>query len=267
MLRVLDPRSSDAALQCDSHQGMKDSKVVWISDGQRILTTGFGADRAREVAVRDIRNLSKPQDKLSLDISSGILVPLYDPDTNMCILCGKGDRSMQFVEIASKDPIFVEGLKHSGEQTKGACLVPKRAMNVMQGEVNRVLQLCDSSIIPITWQVPRKTYRDYHADIYPDTNGYLPGMGPDDWWKSKCNNLVPKISLDPKKRPKSNLAHFNTELLSNRESIVPNSQNNQSAQNTEVPKIKSPSTDEKVEFERLIPLSISLFDKFFNYQL
>ena len=104
-----------------------------------------------------------------------------------------------------------------------------------------------------------QSYREYHADIYPDTNGYLPGMGPDDWWKSKCNNLVPKISLDPKKRPKSNLAHFNTELLSNRESTVENSQNNQSAQNTEVPKIKSPSTDEQVGFERLIPLSISLF--------
>ena len=50
----------------------------------------------------------------------------------------------------------MEGLKHSGEQSKGACLVPKRSMNVMQGEVNRVLQLCESSIIPITWQVPRK---------------------------------------------------------------------------------------------------------------
>ena len=41
----------------------------------------------------------------------------------------------------------------------GCCLVPKRRMNVMQGEVNRVLQLCDSSIVPITWQVPRKSYR------------------------------------------------------------------------------------------------------------
>ena len=42
-LRVIDPRTSDSALQCDSHQGMKDSKVVWISDGQRVLTTGFGS--------------------------------------------------------------------------------------------------------------------------------------------------------------------------------------------------------------------------------
>ena len=29
---------------------------------------------------------------LSLDVSSGILVPLHDPDTNMVFLCGKGDR-------------------------------------------------------------------------------------------------------------------------------------------------------------------------------
>ena len=61
-----------------------------------------------------------------------------------------------FTQITNKDPYIVEGLKHSGDQTKGACLVPKRAMDVMQGEVNRVLQLCDSSIVPITWQVPRK---------------------------------------------------------------------------------------------------------------
>ena len=79
--------------------------------------------------------------------------------------------------------------------------MPKRAMDVMQGEVNRVLQLCDSSIVPITWQVPRKSYRDYHADIFPETNGYDAMMGPDQWSRGD-NTPVPKINLDPKKRPK-----------------------------------------------------------------
>ena len=75
----------------------------------------------------------------------------------------------------------MEGLRHSGEQTKGACLVPKRAMDVMNGEVNRTLQLCDSSIVPVTWQVPRKSYKEYHADIYPETNGFDAMMGPTEW--------------------------------------------------------------------------------------
>ena len=58
----------------------------------RVLTSGFGSDRARELILRDIRNLSCPQKALSLDVSSGILVPLYDPDINMIFLSGKGDR-------------------------------------------------------------------------------------------------------------------------------------------------------------------------------
>ena len=67
-----------------------------------------------------------------------------------------------------------------------------------------------------------QTYREYHSDIYPETNGYLAAMGPDDWWKSKCNNPVPKISLDPKKRPKTNLSHFNSKPIGERDSTIKN---------------------------------------------
>ena len=85
-------RSSSGPVQeTASHAGMKDSKVVWVGEG-RLLTSGFGADRARELVIRDVRNISSPQKVLSLDVSSGILVPLHDPDTNMVFLCGKGDR-------------------------------------------------------------------------------------------------------------------------------------------------------------------------------
>lgn len=63
------------------------------------------------------------------------------------------------MEVSDKEPYLIEGLRHTGEQTKGACLIPKRALNVMQGEVNRILQLTSGSVIPITYQVPRKTYR------------------------------------------------------------------------------------------------------------
>jgi len=63
------------------------------------------------------------------------------------------------MEVTDREPYLIEGIRHSGEQTKGACLVPKRALNVMQGEVNRIMQLTSNSVVPITYQVPRKTYR------------------------------------------------------------------------------------------------------------
>ena len=209
-LRIIDPRQGQVAAESDSHQGIKDSKVVWLGgDGRRLLTSGFSGDRFRELFVRDMRNLKDPQKHLPLDMSSGILIPLLDVDTNMCFLCGKGDRNIQFVEVTEREPFIVEGLKYSGDQTRGACLVPKRAMDVMTGEVNRVLQLCSDAVVPIPWQVPRKSYREYHADIYPDTVGLRAAMGPEDWLKGGENDPRPgKISLDPKKRPKEVLTVF-----------------------------------------------------------
>ncbi len=42
-LRILDPRQGKCVASCDSHQGMKDSKVVWINGANedRIFTSGF----------------------------------------------------------------------------------------------------------------------------------------------------------------------------------------------------------------------------------
>jgi coronin-7 len=56
-------------------------------------------------------------------------------------LTGKGDRAIQFVEVTEREPWFVEGLRYTGEQIKGSCLVPKRAMDVMQCEVGIDLSL------------------------------------------------------------------------------------------------------------------------------
>ncbi|XP_040173085.1 coronin-7 isoform X3 [Anopheles arabiensis] len=200
MVRVLDPRASaPITLAAESHQSIKDSRVVWLGEQNRILSTGFDAARLRQVIIRDLRNFSVPEKTLELDCSTGILMPLYDPDTNMLFLSGKGDTTINYLEVTDKDPYLIEGIRHSGEQTKGACLVPKRALKVMEGEVNRIMQLTSNSVIPIMYQVPRKTYRDFHNDLYPDTNGYKSEMTATQWLNG-ANTPVPKISLDPAKR-------------------------------------------------------------------
>ncbi|TMW42334.1 hypothetical protein DOY81_012584, partial [Sarcophaga bullata] len=186
-------------MSTESHQSIKDSRVVWLGNQSRILTTGFDAARLRQVIIRDIRNFAVPEKTLELDCSTGILMPLYDPDTNMLFLAGKGDTTINYLEVTDKDPYLIEGLRHTGEQTKGACLVPKRALKVMEGEVNRVLQLTSNMVIPIMYQVPRKTYRDFHSDLYPDTASCRTELTAADWM-SGTNMPVPKMSLDPAKR-------------------------------------------------------------------
>ncbi|XP_055297262.1 coronin-7 isoform X7 [Sitodiplosis mosellana] len=200
MVRIIDPRSNvPITLAADSHQSIKDSRVVWLGDQSRILTTGFDSARLRQIIIRDLRNFNTPEKTLELDCSTGVLMPLYDPDTNMLFLAGKGDTTIAYMEVTDKDPYLIEGLRHNGEQTKGACLVPKRALRVMEGEVNRIMQLTSNSVIPIMYQVPRKTYRDFHSDLYPETNGYKTDLTVTQWLKG-VNTPVSKMSLDPAKR-------------------------------------------------------------------
>ena len=47
--------------------------------------------------------------------------------------------------------------------------------------------------------MPRKSYREYQADIYPDTPGPVAAMGPLDWLQG--GQMAPaRISLNPAKR-------------------------------------------------------------------
>ncbi len=48
--------------------------------------------------------------------------------------------------------------------------------------------------------MPRKSYRDYQADIYPDTAGPAAAMGPLDWLEGAAV-APPRISLNPAQRP------------------------------------------------------------------
>ena len=50
--------------------------------------------------------------------------------------------------------------------------------------------------------MPRKSYRDYQADIYPDTAGPVAAMGPLDWLEGAAVP-VPRISLNPAHRQTS----------------------------------------------------------------
>ncbi|KAK4887740.1 hypothetical protein RN001_004011 [Aquatica leii] len=252
-VRIIDPRVQNSCIKsANSHQSIKDSRVVWLGDHNKILSTGFDAARLRQVIIRDLRNFSMPEKTLELDCSTGILIPLYDSDTGMLFLAGKGDTTISYMEVSDKEPYLIEGLRHNGEQTKGACLIPKRALNVMQGEVNRILQLTSGSVIPITYQVPRKTYRDFHADLYPDTTGYTTELTANAWFEGK-NIPVPKISLDPAKRPNGDAPiTVHRGSLSKLKEEVENAQNHSVKQQT--PKVTQPKITSAIVKNEFVPV-------------
>lgn len=45
----------------------------------------------RQYSLRTPDCLEEPIVMVELDTSNGVMFPLYDPDTNLVYLCGKGD--------------------------------------------------------------------------------------------------------------------------------------------------------------------------------
>ncbi|XP_071127168.1 coronin-7-like isoform X1 [Mytilus edulis] len=201
LLRVIDPRSSTVQQEGSGHQNIKDSRAVWLGNKDNIVTTGFDSSRNREISIWDSRNLSSSLNTVSVDASSGTLIPLYDADTGMIFFAGKGDNTIKYCEITDKTPYLQENSVASTEQIKGAGLVPKLALNVMAGEVNRILILTKSNVLPTPYIVPRKSYKEFHDDLFPDTPCGEPALSTDDWFSGQ-NAQVQCTSLDPAKRKK-----------------------------------------------------------------
>lgn len=203
MLRVFDPRAQLTPVQsAKGLQSNKDSRIVWVKDSDHILTTGFDQIRSREVKLWDSRKLGSSLASVSLGTSNGTLMPLFDPDSGLLIISAKGDSVVDCFEVTASEP-FLSQVSHclSEAPTRGVAMVPKTALDVTSCEVLRVLQLTDSYIVPISYQVPRKSGQEFHADLYPDTVGRTAALGADEWWEGG-NKQVERVSLHPDKRSK-----------------------------------------------------------------
>ncbi|XP_077411696.1 coronin-7-like isoform X4 [Vanacampus margaritifer] len=204
MLRVFDPRVQLKPVQSAAClQNNKDSRTLWAKD-DFLLTTGFDRMRNREVRLWDSRNLTSSVRSQTFGTCSGTLIPLLDDDTGLLVLAGMGDTVVDCFEVTTSEP-FLSQVSHclTDLSTRGVAMVPKIALDVISCEVMRVLQLTDNSIVPISYQVPRKNSgHDFHADLYPDTTGVNPAMSAGEWWQGG-DKQVEKVSLHPDKQVKA----------------------------------------------------------------
>ncbi|KAI1725273.1 type of WD40 repeat domain-containing protein [Ditylenchus destructor] len=193
---IFDPRaSSDPVQTLVLHSGMgREGRILFTNEG--IVSSGFTNNRVQEVLLFDPRNWTQPIQKEIFEPSTGLLIPLYDRDTGLLFLAGKGSSKFTLTEInSSKWTLTRLQEQPVSEQTLGACLIRKMSCDVMTGEVQRIHQLTKNSIIPYQMCVPRRSYKDFHSDLYPltvdsstaTTKGWLSG-----------ENVEPsKVSLNP----------------------------------------------------------------------
>uniref|UniRef100_A0A5F9DEN1 Coronin n=1 Tax=Oryctolagus cuniculus TaxID=9986 RepID=A0A5F9DEN1_RABIT len=180
-LRIIEPRKGTVVVEKDRpHEGTRPVHAVFVSDG-KILTTGFSRMSERQVALWDTKHLEEPLSLQELDTSSGVLLPFFDPDTNIVYLCGKGDSSIRYFEITSEAPfLHYLSMFSSKESQRGMGYMPKRGLEVNKCEIARFYKLHERKCEPIAMTVPRKSDL-FQEDLYPPTAGPDPALTAEEW--------------------------------------------------------------------------------------
>ncbi|KAG1055944.1 hypothetical protein G6F43_002125 [Rhizopus delemar] len=202
VINIWDPRSNkDPVSTGPGHSGIKGSKPIWLGSSNYIFSVGTDKFRSRQYALWDSRDLSKPLISNGLDTSTGTLLPLFDEDTETIYLISKGDSIIRSLQISNlyTDPTMELVTAHGpNEIIYGGALLPKHSLDVMHTEIARVMAISGNSVIPISYNVPKKSYLDFDASLFPDTKGTVPSLSSSEWLEGKTTNVA-KVSLDPAK--------------------------------------------------------------------
>ncbi|XP_061673096.1 coronin-1C-A-like isoform X2 [Syngnathoides biaculeatus] len=240
-VRVIDPRKEEIVAEKEkAHDGARPMRAIFMKDG-KVLTTGFNRRSERQIALWDPKNMEEPMSMTCMDASNGVLLPFYDPDTNMVYLCGKGDSSIRYFEVTDEDP-YVHFLSTyvTKESQRGMGCMPKRGLDVNKCEIARYYKLLERKCEPIVMTVPRKSDL-FQDDLYPDTAGPDSALEAEEWFEGKNgdpvlislkNGYVPAKSREFKVVKKNIL---DAKVTKNTENSTPASQNT------------SPKSDGKLE--------------------
>jgi len=182
-VRILDPRQKSVVSEADGHPGVKGSRVCWL--GPKLFSVGFSKTSEREFALWDPRQFKEPVLRQTVDTSSGLLMPFFDRDTNVLFLAGKGDGNIRYYEIVDEAPYihYLTEFKSATPQ-RGMAMLPKRAVNVSDCEIVRMLKIGTKTMEPISFQVPRKSDL-FQADLFPPCFSGEPSLSAEEWCSGK----------------------------------------------------------------------------------
>lgn len=196
-LRIWDIRSGKVISEGPGHTGAKPSRISWLGNTDRIITTGFSKLSDRQVGVWDIQHIEDGPigGFMVIDASSGVLVPYFDPETSILYLAGKGDGNIRYYEY-DNDELFELSQYASTDPQRGFAVAPKHSVNVKENEIVKAYKtVLDTLIEPISFIVPRRSEL-FQLDIYPDCPSTKPALSAQEWLDGKDVNGPVLINME-----------------------------------------------------------------------
>ncbi|OCF44702.1 actin cross-linking [Kwoniella heveanensis CBS 569] len=202
-LIVLDPRNPSTLVQGKAHDSPRSFQTTWI-DRSHIITVGFSRGSQRKINLYnvpasgsgDITTLYS----LTIDVSPSVLFPVYDPDTNILYVWGKGERVIQAYEVHpsnEREPITKLPSFTAGSPQVGVAFMPKRLVDVKKVEVAKALRLTAKTLEEVSFTIPRNKPDFFQDDIYQTTVDVESTVLIAAEWLSGKDVAPEKISLQP----------------------------------------------------------------------
>jgi len=197
--RIYDARAGSLIVEFDGHPGFKAQRICFTFDDTMLFSTGFSQTSERQYTTWKYNDGKVEADDFQeLDNANGYLVPIYDPDTKMMYLIGRGDSVIRYYELSQEAPYshFIDTYQ-SKEQQRAIGQIPKRSVDVNICEVMRFYKLIPGqsnkpgSIKPISFTIPRKS-EIFQQDLYPDAVSDEAACEAGDWFEgtNPSPNLV-----------------------------------------------------------------------------
>lgn len=196
-LRIWDIRSGKVISEGNGHTGAKPSRVVWLGNTDRIITTGFSKMSDRQVGVWDVNDIGKGPigGFLVIDSSSGVLIPVFDESNSILYIAGKGDGNIRYYEYEN-DVLYELSQYSSVDPQRGFTVAPKSTVNVKENEILKSFKTVnDLSIEPVSFIVPRRSEL-FQDDIYPDAPSSKAAISAEDWFAGKEVNGPLLLSME-----------------------------------------------------------------------
>lgn len=155
---VLDPRDPASLTTGRAHDSARSFQITWI-DSSHLVSVGFSSGSQRKVNLYSIKSSQITTiHSLLIDVSPSVLFPVYDPDTFVLYVWGKGERQIQAHEVHPEhatEPIAKLPSYTAGSPQLGVAFLPKRMVDVRKVEVTRALRLTAKTMEEVTFSIPR----------------------------------------------------------------------------------------------------------------
>lgn len=155
---VLNPRDSSSAVSGKAHDSPRSFQMAWI-DTTTLLSVGLSRGSQRRINLYRIdENEVKTVHSMLIDVSPSVLFPVYDPDTSILHVWGKGERQIQAYEVHpdhATEPVAKLPSYTAGTPQLGLAFFPKRMVDMKKVEVAKALRLTGKTIEEVSFSIPR----------------------------------------------------------------------------------------------------------------